>query len=169
MDSDGLLSYTGGLQTPDAERANPLGLPSACLASPENLNYHRTEGHSAMRKAGVLLVIGLLQLTASADTRVVTLMEGEQFWGGCVTDGGQRLLGPWPEPRQKPVNLWSDRWSMNIRIKDTRLSTTNSSWATRSSSPRSWKRGHASARSSFPRHVAGRRRFHGRRTDDRWD
>ncbi len=40
-----------------------------------------------MKTTVVLLVIGLFQLTASADNRVIPLMEGEQFWGGCVTDG----------------------------------------------------------------------------------
>jgi hypothetical protein len=32
-----------------------------------------------MKKAVVLLAIGLLQLTALADTQAITLMEGEQF------------------------------------------------------------------------------------------
>jgi alpha-glucosidase (family GH31 glycosyl hydrolase) len=46
-----------------------------------------------MKKTVVLLAIGLLQLTASADTRVIPLMEGEQFWGGCVTDGRAMPFG----------------------------------------------------------------------------
>ena len=46
-----------------------------------------------MKNAVVLLTIGLFQLTASADTQVITLMEGEQFWGGCVTDGRAMPFG----------------------------------------------------------------------------
>ena len=46
-----------------------------------------------MKKAIVLLAIGLFQLTASADTQVIPLMEGEQFWGGCVTDGRAMPFG----------------------------------------------------------------------------
>ena len=46
-----------------------------------------------MKNTVVLLTIGLLQLTASADTQVITLMEGENFWGGCVTDGRAMPFG----------------------------------------------------------------------------
>jgi len=46
-----------------------------------------------MKKAIMLLAISLFQLTASADTQVITLMEGEQFWGGCVTDGRAMPFG----------------------------------------------------------------------------
>ena len=35
-----------------------------------------------MKNAVVLLAVGLFPLTVSADTRVITLMEDEQFWGG---------------------------------------------------------------------------------------
>jgi len=47
----------------------------------------------AMKRIAVLLVIGLCQLTASADDRVIPLMQGEQFWGGCVTDGRAMPFG----------------------------------------------------------------------------
>ena len=46
-----------------------------------------------MKKAVVLLLVGLFQLTASADTQVIPLLEGEQFWGGCVTDGRAMPFG----------------------------------------------------------------------------
>ncbi len=47
-----------------------------------------------MTKSVVLLAIGLFQFSVSADTRVITLMEGEQFWGGCVLPGHAVDLPP---------------------------------------------------------------------------
>ena len=55
-----------------------------------------------MKKTVILMAIGLFQLTASADTRVVPLMEGERFWGGCVTDGRAMPLGATNTGERKP-------------------------------------------------------------------
>ena len=46
-----------------------------------------------MKKAVVLLLVGLFQLTATADTQVIQLLDGERFWGGCVTDGRGDAFG----------------------------------------------------------------------------
>ena len=51
------------------------------------------EDFTVFFKACYLLVIvalfGLFTIPANADKCVITLQEGENFWGGCVTDGGQ--------------------------------------------------------------------------------
>ncbi len=47
-----------------------------------------------MKKRVVMLVIcGLYCVPGLADTQVMTLMEGENFWGGCITDGRAMPFG----------------------------------------------------------------------------
>ncbi len=43
-----------------------------------------------------LLIIGVLSLhcvSSRAETQVLTLLDGESFWGGCVTDGRAMPFG----------------------------------------------------------------------------
>lgn len=41
----------------------------------------------------VLVLLGLCSTPGLADTKVITLLEGEHFWGGCVTDGRAMPFG----------------------------------------------------------------------------
>lgn len=41
----------------------------------------------------ILMVLNVLSVPGLADMRVLTLLEGENFWGGCVTDGRTMPFG----------------------------------------------------------------------------
>ncbi len=49
-----------------------------------------------LKPCSLLVILGVLSLChvqGIADECVMTLLEGENFWGGCVTDGGQMPFG----------------------------------------------------------------------------